>query len=91
MLRVSLGLTKKVVGYHELAGTLKCGGWAGGEIRVKNLRGQEHQPLFSLRVLQMSVLMLQVQGVVKTMRPRKARWPSWLASTCTWASAAAWR
>ena len=48
-----------------MAGTLKFDGWADGEIHVKNLRGQERQPLFSLLVLQMSVLMLQVQGVVK--------------------------
>lgn len=47
-------------------GNLERRGWAGSEINVKNLRGVHGQPLFSIAVLQASVFMLQVQGVLKS-------------------------
>ena len=49
-----------------MVGNLEGRGWASGEIHVKNLRGAVSQPLCSFAVLQTSVFMLQVQGVVKS-------------------------
>lgn len=56
-----------------MAGNLKCSEWAAGEINVKNLRGWEQQPLFSIAAHQTSVAMLQVQGVFKSYATPRVR------------------
>ena len=48
-----------------MTGNLKSAGWASSEIHVKNLRGRDPQPLFSIIGHQASADMLQVHGVFK--------------------------